>query len=63
VFGLSIPKAVDGVPSEIFTPRATWADGAAYDAQAAKLSSMFRDNFERYADGVDEAVKRAAPGV
>lgn len=63
LFGLAIPTAVDGVPSEIFTPRATWADGAAYDRQAAKLSAMFRDNFERYADGVDEAVKRAAPGA
>ena len=63
VFGLAIPKLVEDVPSEILTPRATWTDGAAYDKQAAKLSVMFHDNFERYADGVDEAVKRASPGA
>ena len=63
VFGLSIPKSLPGVPSEILTPRATWTDGAAYDEQAAKLSAMFRDNFERYAEGVDDAVKQAAPGA
>jgi len=63
VFGLAIPKLVEDVPSEILTPRATWTDRAAYDKQAAKLSAMFHDNFERYADGVDEAVKRASPGA
>ena len=63
VFGLEIPVAVDGVPADILTPRSTWADPAAYDAQAAKLSEMFRENFERYADGVDEAVKQAGPGA
>ena len=62
VFGLAIPKSVDGVPAEILTPRATWSDPSAYDAQAAMVSAMFRDNFKRYADGVDEAVHRAAPG-
>ena len=63
VFGLAIPKRVDGVPDEILTPKATWEDASAYDAQAAKLSAMFRDNFERYADGVDDAVRQAAPGA
>ena len=63
VFGLAIPKSLSDVPDEILTPRATWADGAAYDVQAAKLAGMFRSNFERYADGVDEAVKQAAPGA
>jgi len=63
VFGLAIPSSLDGVPGDTLTPRATWADGAAYDAQAAKLAAMFRDNFERYADGVDDAVRRAAPGA
>jgi phosphoenolpyruvate carboxykinase (ATP) len=63
VFGLAIPKKLSDVPDEILTPRATWADGAAYDVQAAKLAGMFRSNFERYADGVDDAVKQAAPGA
>jgi phosphoenolpyruvate carboxykinase (ATP) len=61
VFGIEVPTKVPGVPSEILAPRATWPDGAAYDAQAAKLAKMFRDNFEKYAAGVDEAVRAAGP--
>ena len=36
------------VPPEILVPRRTWADPAAYDAQARKLARMFRENFEQY---------------
>ena len=38
VFGLHVPKAVHGVPSEVLMPKNTWKDGKAYDAQAAKLA-------------------------
>ena len=43
------------------SPRTTWADTKAYDAQAAKLAAMFRENFNRYAAEVDEGVRAAAP--
>jgi ATP-dependent phosphoenolpyruvate carboxykinase len=33
----------------------------AYDAQAAKLAKMFKDNFERFADQVSDQVKAAEP--
>jgi phosphoenolpyruvate carboxykinase (ATP) len=61
VFGLRVPSAVPGVPSDVLNPRATWADAKAYDAQAAKLSAMFRENFKRYADQVGDGIKAAAP--
>jgi phosphoenolpyruvate carboxykinase (ATP) len=60
-FGLHVPTAVPGVPAEVLNPRATWADKKGYDAQAAKLAGMFRDNFNRYAGEVDEGVRAAAP--
>jgi len=46
IFDLKLPKSCPGVPSEILDPRNTWKDKAAYDAQAEKLRSMFRKNFE-----------------
>lgn len=61
VFGLYIPQSVDGVPSEVLDPRRTWADGAAYDAQAAKLAGMFRENIKKFGDAVSPAILGAGP--
>jgi phosphoenolpyruvate carboxykinase (ATP) len=61
VFGLEIPLECPDVPSEILRPRDTWTDPSAYDAQAAKLAQMFKDNFEKYADQVPEEVRAAGP--
>jgi phosphoenolpyruvate carboxykinase (ATP) len=60
-FGLRVPADVPGVPADVLKPRATWSDAAAYDAQAAKLAGMFRENFKRYAEQVGDDVKAAAP--
>ncbi|MGH7652748.1 MAG: phosphoenolpyruvate carboxykinase (ATP) [Gemmatimonadaceae bacterium] len=59
-FGLEIPTEVDGVPSKVLNPRATWSDPAKYDAQARQLAKMFRDNFEKFGS-VDSATKNAGP--
>ena len=63
VFGVEVPAAVPGVPGGILTPRGTWADPAAYDAQAARLAQMFRENFEQYRAQVPGAVAAAGPTV
>lgn len=63
VFGLAIPKSVDNVPSEILSPRQTWADGAAFDATIAKLAGMFNDNFAKYADLANDEILAGAPKV
>ncbi|MCA2014340.1 phosphoenolpyruvate carboxykinase [Cereibacter sphaeroides] len=61
-FGFEVPVACDGVDSALLDPRSTWADGAAYDAQAAKLVHMFSENFAQYVPYIDEDVKAAAIG-
>ena len=63
IFGVEVPAEVPGVPSSVLDPRATWQDGAAYDAQAAKLARMFADNFRSYADGVPASVRAAGPAA
>jgi phosphoenolpyruvate carboxykinase (ATP) len=62
-FGFEVPNALDGVDSKILNPRETWADKAAYDAQAMALVKMFNDNFAKFAGHVDDDVKAAAPAV
>jgi phosphoenolpyruvate carboxykinase (ATP) len=61
VFKVAIPTNVPGVPSEVLIPRATWSDGAAYDAAARRIAHMFHENFESYASGVSKAVRDAGP--
>jgi phosphoenolpyruvate carboxykinase (ATP) len=61
VFGLAVPKHVPGVSHDILFPRATWADAAAYDAQAARLAGLFTQNFKQFEDQVHEAVRAAGP--
>jgi phosphoenolpyruvate carboxykinase (ATP) len=61
VFRVAVPTTVPGVPSEVLVPRGTWADPAAYDVAAKRIAHMFHENFEAYADGVSQAVRRAGP--
>ncbi|KRW95849.1 phosphoenolpyruvate carboxykinase [Paracoccus sp. PXZ] len=61
-FGFEVPVSVPGVDDKLLDPRQTWADGAAYDAQARKLVGMFSDNFAQYADKIDDDVRAAAIG-
>jgi phosphoenolpyruvate carboxykinase (ATP) len=63
IFGVEIPTTVPDVPAAFLQPRSTWADGAAYDRQAAALARMFAENFAAYADGVPDSVRVAGPRV
>ncbi len=63
LFGFQVPLALDGVDAKILTPRETWADKAAYDAQAKALVDMFVKNFAKFEAHVDADVKAAAPAV
>ncbi|HET9838597.1 MAG TPA: phosphoenolpyruvate carboxykinase (ATP) [Candidatus Angelobacter sp.] len=60
-FGLTVPKAVPGVPAEFLRARDAWNDKAAYDKAAADLSARFAKNFERF--DVPANVKAAGPGL
>jgi phosphoenolpyruvate carboxykinase (ATP) len=59
-FGFEVPVSVPGVDDALLDPRSTWADPAAYDAQAAKLAAMFEENFRQFEAHVSEDVKAAA---
>ncbi|MGH7546965.1 MAG: phosphoenolpyruvate carboxykinase (ATP) [Gemmatimonadales bacterium] len=61
VFGLEVPLRVPDVPDELLLPRRTWRDAAAYDAQAARLVQMFRENFEQFREQAHAAVRDAGP--
>lgn len=60
-FGFEVPVSVPGVDSKILDPRSTWSDPNAYDETAQKLVKLFINNFEQFADHVDQNVREAAP--
>ncbi|MBD3678020.1 MAG: phosphoenolpyruvate carboxykinase [Rhodobacteraceae bacterium] len=61
-FGFEVPVSMQGVDAKLLDPRQTWADQAAYDAQAAKLVQMFANNFAQYAPHIDDDVRAVAIG-
>ncbi|MGH2556345.1 MAG: phosphoenolpyruvate carboxykinase (ATP), partial [Actinomycetota bacterium] len=63
VFGLEVPKKVEGVPSQVLWPRDTWSDPAAYDAKAKELATKFEENFATFADLVSDEIRKAGPQV
>ncbi len=61
VFGLEMPTACPGVPSEVLSPRGTWQDKAAYDAAANALARKFLENAKRF--DLDAEILAAGPVV
>ena len=60
-FGFEVPQEAEGVERQMLTPRATWSDGSAYDAQARKLCGLFSENFSNLEAHVERDVIAAGP--
>ncbi len=63
VFNIDVPTSCPEVPAAVLDPRGTWADKAAYDAQAAKLAKMFVENFKTNFADADAKVVAAGPVI
>ena len=61
VFGVAVPTECPGVPTEILVPRNTWADKAAYDAQAKKVATLFRENFKKFESQASDEIRQSGP--
>jgi len=62
VFGLQIPKTLEGVDSRILNPRKAWNDTTQYDDESIKLAQHFIDNFKKYGKDV-EYLEKAGPAL
>ena len=61
VFGLNVPKKIEGVQDEILIPRNTWENKNKYDEKAQELTQRFIKNFEQFNKNVDAAIIDAGP--
>lgn len=63
VFGLAMPTTCPDVPTEILSPKNTWANKEEYDTKANELAEAFVKNFEQFAANASEEIMNAAPKV
>jgi len=63
VFGVLMPEACPGVPSEILNPRNTWVDKNKYDLKTNELAKAFLDNFRQFEDFATEEMRKSIPKV
>ena len=61
VFGVAQPRTCPGVPTDVLSPRTTWADDEAYYTTAFKLSNAFRENFKQFEAYSSEEIRRGGP--
>jgi phosphoenolpyruvate carboxykinase (ATP) len=53
-FGFQVPAEVKGVDSRLLKPRETWSDKQQFDITVHKLLQMFRENFAKFENAIDE---------
>ena len=63
IFKLDVPVRCEGVPDEILDPKKTWEDPDAYDEKARELAGRFKENFKKFEDHADEAIRSCVPNV
>lgn len=61
IFGLSVPKTLNGVDDTCLNPVNAWGDKDAFREAATNLAQQFIDNFKKY--DVSDAIANAGPNV
>jgi len=59
-FGFQVPAEVAGVDSYLLKPRETWSDRDQFDVTVNRLLQMFRENFAKFDNSVEEDVRTVA---
>ncbi|MFZ7113314.1 MAG: phosphoenolpyruvate carboxykinase (ATP) [Desulfatiglandales bacterium] len=61
LFGFMVPRACEGVPAEILSPRTFTSNPRQYEERAKKLAGDFKENFRQFEKDAPKAVMEAMP--
>jgi phosphoenolpyruvate carboxykinase (ATP) len=61
IFGFEVPKACEGVPSEVLDPGNTWSNRQEYTKRYDALAARFIENFKRFQEGCPKNILEAGP--
>jgi len=61
VFRLKYPASCPNVPSELLDPSSSWQDKAEFASTQAELATLFKKNFDKYADRAKPEVIACGP--
>ncbi len=64
IFNLQMPKALDGLDSQVLDPRSSYDDPAEWEKRAHHLGGLFVDNFKKFTDNdAGKALVAAGPQI
>lgn len=63
IFGLKYPTEVNGVNPVILNPKETWANKDEYESYLLKVAELFKKNFKRFEEGINQDARNAGPKI
>ena len=61
IFGIEVPNHCPGVPDEVLNPASSWPSDSDYQLRYQDLAARFVDNFRKFEDETDSAIREAGP--
>jgi phosphoenolpyruvate carboxykinase (ATP) len=61
IFGFEVPDNCPGVPDEVLNPGSSWPSESDYQLRYHDLAARFIDNFRKFEDETELAIREAGP--
>lgn len=63
IFGFEVPEHCPGVPDEVLNPAVAWPSDSEYTIRYRDLAARFIDNFRKFEDQTDSAIRNSGPNI
>lgn len=63
IFGFEVPRNCPGVPDEVLNPASAWSSESDYTIRYQDLAARFIDNFRKFEDETDPAIRNSGPKI